>query len=311
MQSVSDLSVAGANSQAFELLFRRLPASLVLDFFAAANEWEARHTLADRFSGTVKLIDDTIGRCPALAERSGDIARECAEFLFTSNATLMALAAQLDGHAEPALTVRWDGRERLARLIDTRRRLVVMLPHMAYFYAAPLLLTATHGRVAVLGNTVARDALNLVFPVVAPGLFERIEYIEVPSPTSARAAYAALQQGVPLVIFPEVTQGATGNVGSLTGDLLGRRVWVPTTIARFARMAGADILPMLVVPSGHREVTVEVGEPVPAPAKRADDGDVSLALFAWLEQTILARPQWWWGWPMLDTMMAVPASLAR
>jgi lauroyl/myristoyl acyltransferase len=310
MQSVTDLSVAGANSQVFELLFRRLPAELVLDFFAAANEWEAQHALADRFAGTAKMIGETVARCPELAGRSDDIGRECAEFLFRSNAPMMALTAQLEGHTDPAFTIRWEGQERLDGLVDAGRRIVAMVAHLAYFYTVPLLLALKSGRAAVLGNTVARDALHTVFPLFAPNLHERIEYIEVPGPTSARTAYSVLQQGIPLVIFPEITQGATGNLGSVTGELLGRRVWVPTTIARFARMAGADILPMAVVPSGHREITVEVGEPLPGPANRHADEAVSRELFALLERTILDRPQWWWGWPMLDTMMAVQAPAA-
>jgi lauroyl/myristoyl acyltransferase len=310
MQSVTDLSVAGANSQVFELLFRRLPAGLVLDFFAAANDWEARHALADRFAGTAKMLGETVARCTELADRSDAIGRECAEFLLHSNAPMMALTAQLEGHSDPAFTIRWEGQDRLDRLVDAGRPIVAMVPHLAYFYAVPLVLALKKGRAAVLGNMVARDALNTVFPLFAPKLHERIEYIEVPSPTSARTAYSVLQQGAPLVVFPEVTQGATGNLGSVTGELLGRRVWVPTTIARFARMTGAAIVPIAVVPSGHREITVEVGEPVAPPQDRHADEAVSLKLFALLERMILARPQWWWGWPMLDTMMAVQAPVA-
>jgi lauroyl/myristoyl acyltransferase len=224
-----------------------------------------------------------------------------------SNATLLALVAQLDGHDEPALTITWHGEQHLPR---DGRPFVVAVPHLGYFYAAPFLFAARDGGTgtsAVLGNVIAREAMRPVFPVLSPRLQPRIEYIHVPSPASARTALSVLQNGVPLVVFPEITQGTTGNVGSTTTDFLGRRVWVPTTIARFARMARADIVPLLVTPAGHREISVEVGAPLSPPVDRSEDVPVSLSLFSWLEGVVLANPQLWLGWPMLDTTMTVPA----
>jgi lauroyl/myristoyl acyltransferase len=305
--SVTDLSVAGANSQMFDLLYRKLPAALVLDFFDSASAWEIQHTMAERFAGMSAMIHEAVVRTRALRGRSEEIAQQCAAFVMRSNATLLALVAQLDGHDEPALTVTWHGGQHVPR---DGRPFVVAAPHLAYFYAAPFLFAAREGgtgKAAVLGNVIARDALSQVFPVLSPRLQPRIEYIHVPSPTSARTALSVLQNGVPLVVFPEITQGTSGNVGSTTANFLDRRVWVPTTIARFARMARADIVPVLVTPAGHRQISVEVGAPLPPPVDRSEDVPVSLSLFTWLEQVVLAHPELWWGWPMLDSIMTAPA----
>jgi lauroyl/myristoyl acyltransferase len=302
--SVTDLSVAMGNPQMFELLCR-LPAEFVLDFFEKANSWEMRHDLAGRLAGHNEMVRRPLALTPGLSDRGEQLAAECAEYLFRSNATLFALAGQLE-RAEPApLTVDWQGTDNLRAATAGGRPAVVFAPHFGFLYAVPLALAVLGQESSVLGNAVARDVLCQVVPSIAPRLWKLVDYILVPSPESARKALAALNAGRHLVIFPEVNMGSTGNLRAATMPFLGRRIWVPTAVARFARMAGADIVPMLVAPGGSRQVTIEVHEPVAGPADRGSDIDVSLRLFEWLERVVLRRPQLWLGWPMLDGIMAV------
>ena len=302
--SLTDLSVAVENIQMFERLCR-LPAGVVLDFLEKANEWEMRHDLAGRLSATGELIRTPLASTPALAEHGDRLAGECAEYLFRSNATIFALLAQLERGESGPLRVSWRGLENLP---TGGRPAVVFAPHFGFLYAVPLALAVLGQRSAALGNEVARDVLCQIVPAVAPKLWQLIDYILVPSPTSARAAMETLAAGGHLVIFPEVNMGATGNVRAATMPFLGREIWVPTAAARFARIAKADIVPMLVVPEGSREIAIEVHQPVAAPAGRDQDVEVSLNLFAWLERVVLDRPQLWLGWPMLDGAMSVSHS---
>jgi lauroyl/myristoyl acyltransferase len=302
-RSLTDLSLAVENIQMFERLCR-LPARVVLDFLEKANEWEMRHDLAGRLGATGELIRTPLASTPTLAEHGDRLAGECAEYLFRSNATMFALLAQLERGESGPLRVAWRGLENLP---TDGRPAVVFAPHFGFLYAVPLALAVLGQRSAALGNEVARDVLCQIVPAVAPKLWKLIDYILVPSSTSARAALEALAAGTHLVIFPEVNMGATGNVRAATMPFLGREIWVPTAAARFARIAKADIVPVLVVPEGSREIAIEVREPVAAPASRDQDVEVSLNLFAWLERVVLDRPQLWLGWPMLDGAMSVAA----
>lgn len=301
--SLTDLSVAVENMQMFEQIWR-LPAGIVLDFLEKANEWEMRNDLAGRLGATSAMIRTPLASTPALAERGDRLAAECAEYLFRSNATMLALAAQLERGESGPLRMEWRG---LSNLPTDGRPAVVFAPHFGFLYAVPLALAVLGQRCAALGNEVARDVLCRIIPAVAPRLWKLTDYILVPSPTSARAAMETLATGSHLVIFPEVNMGATGNVRSARMPFLGREIWVPTAAARFARIAKADIVPILVVPEGSRGIAIEVHEPVAAPASRAEDVEVSLNLFGWLERVVLDRPQLWLGWPMLDGAMSVSA----
>ena len=182
---------------------------------------------------------------------------------------------------------------------------MVFAPHVGFLYAVPTVLAALGEPSAVLGGELARDVLVRVFGAVAPRLVGQVGYIVVPSPGCARAALDTLVRGRLLVMFPEVNRGATGNVRSATASFLGRTVWLPTTAARLARMAGAAILPATVTPDGARGVVIEFAPPVAAPADRHGDVPTSERLFAWLESVVQRRPHLWWGWTMLDTDMSV------
>lgn len=302
--SVTDLSVAGQNVSLFELLWR-LPTELVLDFLERANTWELRHSLDQRLANTVEMVRTPVALTPSLRDRSDRIARECAEYVFRSNAILGALMAQLERGARSPLEVQWRGVENLHRAREGDRPVVVFAPHIGFLYAVPVALAALGERSAVLGGDAARDVLLRVFAAVAPRLMERVGYIVVPSPGCARAAVDTLARGELLVMFPEVNRGATGNVQSATTTFLGRTIWLPTTAARFARMARADILPALVTPVGARQVRIEFGEPVAAPVDRHADLPTSRRLFEWLERVVEDRPHLWLGWPMLDADMKV------
>lgn len=297
-QSVTDLSVAGLNAPMFELLWR-LPGDLVLDFLERANGWELRHALSGRVARTAEFVRSAVERTPELRDRAEHIGRDCAEFAIGSNAPLCALASQWERGSSAPLTVEWHGVDNL------RRPAVIFAPHMGFLYAVPLALAVRGNRSAVLGGVEAQEALPRVVAAVAPELRGRIDYLAVPDPGCARAALGTLARGELLVIFPEVNRGATGNVQSATTTFLGRTIWLPTTAARFARMAGADIVPALVLPDGPRRVRVEFGTPVPAPRDRHGDVATSVALFAWLQRAVLDHPHLWWGWPMLDADMAV------
>ena len=308
-QSVTDLSVAGQNVSLFELIWQ-LPNDLVLDFLERASAWEMRNNLAGRLARTVELVRQPIALTPSLRDRSDEIAKRCAEFVLSSNGSLAALVVQLERGGPPALDVEWIGIDNLRSARDGDRPLVVFAPHVGFLYAVPLALAALGERSAVLGSEAARDVLMPVLSALAPRLAERIGYIVVPGPGCARAAAGTLARGDVLVMFPEVNRGATGNVQSATTTFLGRTIWLPTTAARFARIAHADILPALVTPGSARQVRIEFGAPIPAPAGRHADVETSARLFGWLERVIEDRPHLWLGWPMLDSDMNVAADRA-
>jgi lauroyl/myristoyl acyltransferase len=303
-QSVTDFNVARQSASLFELLWQ-LPTELVLDFLERANEWELRNSLTERLAQTAEMIRAPVALTPSLRDRSDRIAQECAEYVLRSNATLSALIIQLERGAQSPLEVQWSGVEHLRRIREGGRPAVVFAPHIGFLYAVPVALAAVGERSAVLGGDIAREVMFKIFVTVAPRLLERIDYIVVPSPGCAMAAVDTLRRGELLVMFPEVNRGATGNIQSVTTEFLGRRIWLPTTAARFARMARADILPALVTPTAARQVRIEFGEPVAAPADRHADVPTSLRLFEWLERTVEDRPHLWWGWPMLDIDMKV------
>lgn len=304
-QSLTDLTVASQNLSLFELLWQ-LPGELVLHFAEQANTWEMRHGLAERLAGYADTVRAAVASTPSLRSRSDQIAQACAEYAFRSNATVYALFAQLARGARTPLTVEWQGLDNLQRARAGGRPVVVFAPHVGYLYAVPGALAVLGERLAVLGSEVARDVLVRVVPAVAPRFMELIDYLVVPSPGCARAAANTLARGELLVVFPEVNRGATGNLRATTMQFLGRTIWVPTTAARFARMARADILPALVTPRDARQVRIEFGEPVAAPAGREADAATSRQLFAGLERVVEELPHLWLGWPMLDTDMKVP-----
>lgn len=309
-QSVIDLRVACQSVPLYRLLWQ-LPTELVLDFLERASDWELRHRLAERLASTTELIREPVALTPALKDRSDRIARAAAEFVLRSNATLGALITQLERDEKAPLEIEWCGLDRLRRVRADGRPAVVFAPHVGYLYAVPLALAAQGARPAVLGTGIAAVAVRDVLPALAPRLVEQVRYLLVPHrgadrPGSARAATEALAAGGLLVVLPEVNRGATGNVQSATSPFLGRTIWLPTSAARFARIARADIHPMLVTPDGHRRVRIEFGEPVPPPADRHGDVPTSRRLFRWLERMIEDRPHLWQGWPMLDTDMRVP-----
>jgi lauroyl/myristoyl acyltransferase len=308
--SVTDLSIAVENQQLFELICR-LPTELFLEFFEKANAWEMRNDLAGRLDDHASMVRAPVASTPALADRAEAVAAECARYLFLSNAALFALVAQLERGERTPLTIEWHGLERWREATGKGRPAVVFAPHFGFLYIVPVALAVLGHRSAVLGNEVARDVISRIVPGAAPRLWELIEYILVPSPGCAAAASRALADGRHLVIFPEVNMGTTGNVRSATMPFLGRTIWVPTSTARFARLSGAAVVPMLVAPAGPRRVVIEIHEPVPAPANRGEDEATSLRLFEWLERVVLDRPQLWLGWPMLDGAMRVDQEQAQ
>lgn len=306
-QSVIDLSVASQSSPLYKLLWQ-LPTELVLDFLERASDWELRHRLAERLASTSKLIREPVALTPTLRDRSEQIAQASAEFVLRSNATLGALITQLERDEKSPLGVQWSGLDQLRRARAGGRPAVVFAPHIGFLYAVPLALAALGVRSTVLGSGIAGGALREVIPALAPRLLERIGYLVVPRPGTARAAAQALARGDLLVIFPEVDRGSAGTVRSATATFLGRTIRLPTTAARFARIAQADLLPALVIPDGERRVRIEFGPPMPPPADRHGDVPTSLRLFGWLERVVEERPHLWLGWPMLDTDMRVPST---
>jgi len=302
--SVTDLSVADRNVGLYELLWR-LPTGLVLDFLERASEWELRNALAERLAATTEMVREPMAATPSLRGDADRVARECAEYLLSSNATLGALMSQLEHGADAPLTVRWSGVEHLREAREGGRPVLVFAPHVGFLYAVPIALAALGERSSVLGGETARDVLIRVFSTVAPRLMDQVGYIVVPGEGCARAALDTLARGELLVMFPEVNRGATGNVRSATTTFLGRTIWLPTTAARLARMAGAVILPATVLPDGPRGVVVEFAAPVAAPADRHGDLPTSVWLFRWLEGVVEDRPHLWLGWTMLDTDMRV------
>jgi lauroyl/myristoyl acyltransferase len=303
-QSVIDLSVASQSTPLYRLLWQ-LPTELVLGFLEQASDWELRHRLADRLASTRELIRGPVALTPALRERGEQIAQASAEFVLRSNATLGALVTQLERTEKSPLDIEWCGLDQLRRARAGDRPAVVFAPHVGFLYAVPLALAALGVRTSVLGSGIAGDALLGIFSAVAPRLVAQVDYLVVPSPGTAHAATRALARGDLLVIFPEVDRGSTGTVRSATATFLGRTIRLPTTAARFARIARADLLPALVVPDGDRLVRIEFGEPVPPPADRHGDIPTSRRLFSWLERVVEERPHLWLGWPMLDTDMKV------
>lgn len=299
-QSVTDLNIVAENSHIFSLLYRNLPADLVLDFFERASAWEIKHSLTSRLGDTTELVQRAIAQVPQLRSDSRSVARGFAEFMMGCNATLFSFAAQLAGGGKGPLTLDWTGTDHL-----TDRPVIVVVPHLAYFHAAPIVLAARGKKPAVLSNPVSYGLLRPALEAISPSFLERMEYIQVPGPGSARAALSALQRGQPLVVFPEVDMGITANVRAESMPFLGRRVRVPTSIARFARLAQADIVPLSVLPGGPRQVVIAFDTPVAPPESRSADTAVSLRLFEWLERAVLRCPQWWWCWPMIDSDMSV------
>lgn len=304
-QSVIDLSVASQSSPLYKLLWQ-LPTELVLDFLERASDWELRHRLSERLAGTSELIREPVALTPALRGRSEQIAQASAEFVLRSNATLGALITQLERDEKSPLDIQWCGLDHVHRTRAGHRPAVVFAPHVGFLYAVPLALAALGVRSTVLGSGIAGGALRGIIPALAPRLLEQISYLVVPRPGTARAAAQALARGDMLVIFPEVDRGSTGTGQSATATFLGRTIRLPTTAARFARIARADLLPAMVTPDGDRRVRIEFGEPIPPPADRHGDVPTSLRLFGWLERVVEERPHLWLGWPMLDTDMKVP-----
>ncbi|HET6214929.1 MAG TPA: hypothetical protein VFE14_18825 [Micromonosporaceae bacterium] len=303
-----DLSVASQSIALYKLLWQ-LPTELVLDFLERASDWELRYRLAERLASTSDLIRQPVALTPTLRDRSEQIAQDSAEFVLRSNATLGALITQLEHDEKSPLDVQWCGLDQLRNATAGGRPAVVFAPHIGFLYAVPLALAALGVRSTVLGTGIAGLALRDIIPALAPRLLEQIGYLVVPRPNAASAAAQALARGDLLVILPEVDRGSAGTVKAATATFLGRTIRLPTTAARFARIAQADILPALVTPDGDRRVRIEFGEPVPPPADRHGDVPTSLRLFGWLERVIEDRPHLWLGWPMLDTDMKVPEPL--
>lgn len=304
-QSVIDLSVASQSTPLYKLLWQ-LPTELVLDFLERASDWELRHRLVERLAITSELIREPVALTPTLHERSEQIARASAEFVLRSNATLGALLVQLERDEKSPLNIEWCGLDQLRRARAGGRPAVVFAPHIGFLYAVPPALAALGIPSTVLGGGIAGGALREIFSALAPRLLEQISYLVVPRPGSAHAATRALARGDLLVVFPEVDRGSASTVRSATATFLGRTIRLPTTAARFARIAHAGLLPALVTPDGDRRVRIEFGEPVPPPANRDGDVPTSLRLFRWLERAVQVRPHLWLGWPMLDTDMKVP-----
>ena len=89
-----------------------------------------------------------------------------------------------------------------------------------------------------------------------------IAYVTEPPRRAARA----LARGEVVVLLPEA---AKPGMRAVEAELLGARVLLPAGPAALARIAGAPIVPIAVLPLGPRAWRVELGKPIPPPARRS------------------------------------------
>jgi KDO2-lipid IV(A) lauroyltransferase len=103
-----------------------------------------------------------------------------------------------------------------------------------------------------------------------------------------------LRAGEVLLMFADIV--AMPGVRTLEVDFLGGRVRLPAGPATLARMSGATIVPLAVLPVDRRAWVAHLGDPIPAPPVRAGkDGDhATLQRLAAAWGDVIARsPEWW------------------
>jgi lauroyl/myristoyl acyltransferase len=299
------MDMVTANASFFGLIYQHLPLDLTLEMFERINAWEFKNTIADRQAANAASVQELIAGVPSLAKDAGRIASEWAEYRIAAQAPLYALMASLERGEPCGMTIETRGGEHLDAAQERGEGVVIVVPHVGYFQAIPPLLVARGMRPTVMANAGGFDDMGSVYRATVPKLINQVDGRFVQDPGTVGAAVDALRAGRPAVLYPEFSLGWSGNKSRLRAPFLGREAWVPTGPARFARMTGADILPLTIKPTAPRHVTLEICPPIRHQEIKADATAASLRVFSWLEQVILETPHLWWCWPLLGSLMDV------
>ncbi|MGW4791154.1 LpxL/LpxP family acyltransferase [Nonomuraea sp. NPDC004297] len=299
------MDVVTANAGLFGLMYQHLPLDLVLDLFESVNAWEMKNTVADRLSRNAESVEEIIKGVPALAGNAAGISAEWAGFRIAGQAHLYGLMAAIERGEPWGVSVEVRGGEHLEEARTRGGGVVVVVPHLGFFQAIPLLLASYGMRPMVFANATGFADMESVCRATAPTLSDQVDVRFVQEGDTLGAAMTTLREGRPLVLYPEFSLGLSGNRSRLRAPFLGREVWVPTGPARLARAAGADLLQLTIRPTGPRRITIEVAPPIRHERIQSEAGAVALDVFSWFEQAILETPHLWWCWPMLASVMDV------
>jgi KDO2-lipid IV(A) lauroyltransferase len=194
--------------------------------------------------------------------------------------------------------VRIDGYRHVADAVEAGRGVILAGPHIGgWEVVTPLPAAVLDVPVSVLVND---DWLAWAVHSIRTRAGLDVAYIgDGPRPLVRR-----LRAGEVVLMFADI---AMPGVRTLEVDFLDARVRLPAGPAALARMSGATIVPLAVLPVDRRAWVAHLGEPIPAPPVRAgeeaDRETLERLADAW--GTVIARhPDWWAAVYPLDWIAA-------
>lgn len=184
--------------------------------------------------------------------------------------------------------VRVEGYRHVADAVDAGRGVILAGPHIGgWEVVAPVPAALLDVPVSVLVND---DWLAWAVHRIRTQAGLGVAYLgEGPRPLVRR-----LRAGEVLLMFADIVP--TPHQRTLEVDFLDGRVRLPAGPAALARMSGATVVPLAVLPVDRRAWVAHLGEPIAAPPPRAgDDADratLQRLADAWSD-VIRRHPEWW------------------
>jgi lauroyl/myristoyl acyltransferase len=184
--------------------------------------------------------------------------------------------------------VRIEGYRRIADAVEEGRGVILAGPHIGgWEVVAPLPAAVLEVPVSVLVND---DWLAWAVHSIRTRAGLGVAYLG----GGPRPLVRRLRAGEVVLMFADIV--AMPGVRTLEVDFLDARVRLPAGPAALARMSGATIVPLAVLPVDRRAWVAHLGEPIPAPPMRAgeeaDRQTLGRLAAAWGD-VIARHPDWW------------------